>query len=328
MSHTHLNAEERMAIEIFLSQGLSCHQIGARLNRCHTSISREIIRNGSQSGYRGPTAQGRAELRRKQPRHYQRQEHEHLVAYVEKKLRSDWSPEQIANRIRLDHPDDARMRISTEALYSWIYTAARHGGTMHRHLRRGRSRRRPQKLYGKGKRFFPGRVGIAKRPPVVESRERFGDWEADLMSGSFGKAALATCIERKSRFLIAAKVEDKTTASFNAAITAGMLVIPEVLRKTLTVDNGSEMANFKELEADTGLEAYFCDPHSPWQRGSNENCNGLLRQYFPRGISFRSVTEEVVKRAVDRLNNRPRKCLRYQTPAEVFAVALSGAFAT
>ena len=328
MSHTHLNAEERMAIEIFFSQGLSCHQIGARLNRCHTSVSREIIRNSSLSGYRGPTAQRRAELRRKQPRHYKRQEHEHLVSYVEKKLRGDWSPEQIANRIRLDHPDDARMRISTEALYSWIYTAARHGGTLHRHLRRGRSRRRPQKLYSKGKRFFPERVGIAERPPIVESRERFGDWEADLVSGSFGKAALATCIERKSRFLIAAKVEDKTAASFNAAITAGMLVIPEVLRKTLTVDNGSEMANFKELEQDTGLAAYFCDSHSPWQRGSNENCNGLLRQYFPRGNSFRSVNEEVVKRAVDRLNNRPRKCLRYQTPAEVFGVALSGAFAT
>lgn len=149
-----------------------------------------------------------------------------------------------------------------------------------------------------------------------------------MVSGSTGKAALATCVERKSRFLLAARTEDKTSASFNAAIIAGMRSIPDELRKTFTVDNGSEMASFKELEAQTGLMTYFCDAHSPWQRGSNENCNGLLRQYFPRGTSFRSVKEEAVQKAVDRLNNRPRKCLDYQTPAEVFATALGGAIAT
>jgi transposase, IS30 family len=181
---------------------------------------------------------------------------------------------------------------------------------------------------GKGSASFLNVSAFADRPDDVASRARFGDWEGDTVSGSTGKTALATCIERKSRFLLAARTEDKTAASFNAAITAEMRSIPEELRKTFTVDNGSEMASFKELEAQTGLKTYFCDAHSPWQRGSNENCNGLLRQYFPRGTSFRSVKEDAVKRAVDRLNNRPRKCLGYRTPTEVFATVLCGAFAT
>lgn len=328
MPHKHLTAEERKFIEISVSQNMSSRDIAIALNRCHTSVSRELRRNSSRSGYRGETAQKRAESRRKQPRHFRRQQHEPLVSYVDKKLRKNWSPEQIANRIRKDYSDDERMRISAEAIYAWIYTAARHGATLHKHLRRGRSRRRLQKLYGRGKRFFPERINIADRPVEVADRVRFGDWEGDMVSGSAGKAALATCVERKSRFLLVAKTDDKRAVSFNAAIAAEMMGIPEELRRTLTLDNGSEMANFKELEEATGLTTYFCDPHSPWQRGANENCNGLLRQYFPRGTNFRSVKEEAVKRAVDQLNNRPRKCLDYQTPAEVFATALGGAFAT
>lgn len=328
MPHKHLTAEERKYIEISVSQNMSSREIAVALDRCHTSVSREIRRNSSRSGYRSETAQKRAESRRKQPRHFRRQQHEPLVSYVDKKLRKDWSPEQIANRIRKDYCDDERMRISTEAIYAWIYTAARYGATLHRHLRRGRSRRRRQKLYGQGKRFFPERVSIADRPAEVADRVRFGDWEGDMVSGSAGKAALATCVERKSRFLLAARTDDKKAASFNAAIAAEMMGIPEEFRRTLTVDNGSEMANIKELEEATGLTTYFCDPHSPWQRGANENCNGLLRQYFPRGTNFRSVKEAAVKRAASLLNNRPRKCLGYQTPAEVFAAAQGGAFAT
>ena len=328
MPQKHLSAEERLFIELFLGQDKSIREIASALNRSHTSISRELRRNSTLSGYRAITAQKRAESRRKQPRHFRRQQHAPLVAYVDKKLRQDWSPEQIVNRMCRDYPDDSRMRVSVEAIYSWAYTATRHGSTIHKHLRRGRSRRRPQKLYGQGKRYFPERVNIADRPPEVAGRGRFGDWEGDMVSGSKGKAALATCLERKSRFVIVARTDDKTAASFNAAIIAGMRTVPGELRKTLTVDNGSEMANFKELEETVGLKTYFCDAHSPWQRGANENCNGLLRQYFPRGTNFRSIKDDAVRRAVNLLNNRPRKCLDYQTPAEVFATALSGAFAT
>lgn len=327
MSHQHLTPEERTTIDLFLQLGMSRREIAVCLDRSHTTIARELRRNGSASGYRCQTAQKRAELRRSQPRHYQCQDRQPLVAYVDKKLRSDWAPEQIAGRIRLDHPHDQQMRISAETIYRWIYLAALHDGTLHRHLRRGRSRRRPQTRYGQGKRFRDGRVGITERPEIVASRSRFGDWEGDLVSGSSGKAALLSCVERKSRYLLADKVEDKTAASFNAALAEKMLTIPPKLRQTLTLDNGSEMARFKELESETGMSTYFCTPRSPWQRGANENCNGLLRQYFPRGTSFRRVTKEAIQRAVELLNNRPRKCLGYRTPAEVFAEALSGAFA-
>lgn len=327
MSHTHLSLEDRFAIDIYLRLGMSSREIAISLCRDHTTISRELRRNSSASGYRAQTAQRRADERRIQPRHYRRQQLAPLVGYVEKKLRKDWAPEQIAGRLRLDHPDDQQMRISAETIYRWTYAVARQGGNIYRHLRRGRSRRRPQKCYGQGKRFLAGRVGIAERPEIVASRSRFGDWEADLVAGSFGKAALVSCIERKSRYLLAAKVDDKTAASFNTAFMGQMLSVPARLRQTLTLDNGSEMARFKELEATTGMSTYFCEPRSPWQRGANENCNGLLRQYFPRGSNFRKITEEAVKRAVELLNNRPRKCLGYRTPAEVFTAAQGGAFA-
>ena len=327
MSHQHLIAEERFTIELFLRLGMSIREIAVSLRRNHTTISRELRRNGSASGYRAKTAQRRADARSTQPRHYRRQRLAPLVKYVEKRLRKDWAPEQIAGRIRLDYPHDEQMRISTETIYRWTYTAALQGGSIYCHLRRSRSRRRPQTRYGKGKRCLPGRIGIAERPEIVANRSRFGDWEADLIVASFGKAALASCIERKSRYLLVAKVNDKTSASFTAVMKEKLLSVPAELRKTLTLDNGSEMARFKELETATGMSTYFCDPRSPWQRGANENCNGLLRQYFPRGINFRKITEEAIRKAVERLNNRPRKCLGYRTPTEVYNAAQSGAFA-
>lgn len=327
MSHQHLISEERFTIELFLDLGMSLREIAVSLRRNHTTISRELRRNGSASGYRAKTAQRRADTRSTQPRHYRRQKLAPLVKYVEKKLRKDWAPEQIAGRIRLDYPHDEQMRISIETIYRWVYTASLQGGTLHCHLRRSRSRRRPQTRYGKGKRCLAGRIGIAERPEIVANRSRFGDWEADLVVASFGKAALASCIERKSRYLLAAKVNDKTAASFTAAMTEQLLSVATNLRQTLTLDNGSEMARFKELEAATGMSTFFCEPRSPWQRGANENCNGLLRQYFPRGSNFRKITEEAIKKAVERINNRPRKCLGYRTPTEVFTAAQSGAFA-
>jgi len=327
MSYGHLTSEERFAIEHFLQQGMSFRKIALSLDRSHTTIFREWRRNSSKNGYRHQTAQARAVSRRSQPRHYRCQSRPALVAYVDEKLRNEWAPEQIAGRICLDHPDDPLMRISPETIYRWIYTEAQAGGSFHRHLRRGRNRRRPRTNYGQGKRFLLERTRISERPEIVASRGRFGDWEADLVSASFGKAALVSCVERKSRYLLLAKVDDKTAVSFNTELTGQLLTIPAELRKTLTLDNGSEMAKFKELERTTGISTYFCEPHSPWQRGTNENCNGLVRQYFPRGISFRSITEKAIQRAANRLNTRPRKCLGYRTPTEIFSQALSGALA-
>ena len=250
-----------------------------------------------------------------------------LLAWVDEKLRANWSPEQIAGRIRLEYPEDQKMRISTETIYRWVYAAAQFGDTSYRHLRRAHKRRRRQARYGQGRRLFPGRIDISQRPGIVAGRTRFGDWEADLVCASKGKAALLTCTERKSRFLLLARVQDKTAASFNAALIPCLRAVPSKLRQTLTLDNGSEMAGFRALELATGLRTYFCKPHAPWQRGTNENSNGLLRQYFPRGISFHKITEKMISDAAEQLNNRPRKCLHYQTPAELFNQALTGAFA-
>lgn len=327
MPYGHLTSEERFAIEHFLHQGMSSRKIALSLGRSHTTILRECQRNSSKNGYRHKTAQARSAYRRSQPRHFRCQSQPALVTYVGEKLRNDWAPEQIAGRIRLDYPDDPIMRISAETIYRWIYTDAQVGGNFHRHLRQTRQKRRPRTTYGKGKRFKFEQTGIADRPKIVASRRRFGDWEADLVSASFGKAALLSCIERKSRYLLLAKVDDKTADSFNTALTGQLLTIPTELRKTLTLDNGSEMSKFKKLETATGISTYFCEPRSPWQRGANENCNGLIRQYFPRGTSFRSVTEKAILSAVQRLNSRPRKCLGYRTPAEIFSQALSGALA-
>lgn len=327
MSYQHLTSQERFFIEIFCLSGLALREIARRLGRDHGTISRELRRNRRLDRYCSLTAEQRAAARRSRPRHYRRQTHVPLVDYVEDKLCSNWSPEQIAHRIRIDHPRDARMRISTETVYRWVYTEAGQGGRLYAHLRRRHRRRRQQKRYGNGRRFLAGRVSIAERPEIVANRSRFGDWEADLMVGGIGKGAIVTCLERKSRYLVAGKVENKTSIRFNEALDQAVAHVPTGFRCTLTLDNGSEMARFKELEQSTGFQVYFADPYAAWQRGGNENCNGLLRQYFPKGSNFRRVSETAVMRAVDQLNHRPRKCLGYWTPYEVFTSALGGALA-
>jgi len=327
MSYQHLTPQERFFIEIFSLSGFGTREIARRLGRDHGTISRELRRNRRSDRYCSLTAEQYAVVRRSRPRHHRRQMYAPLVDYVEDKLCSNWSPEQISHRIRIDHPRDARMQISTETVYRWVYTEAAQGGRLHTHLRRRHRRRRQQKRYGSGRRFLAGRVSIAERPEIVAHRCRFGDWEADLMVGGIGKGAIVTCLERKSRYLAAGKVENKTALRFNEAFDQAVAHVPSELRCTLTLDNGSEMARFKELEQSTGFQVYFADPYAAWQRGGNENCNGLLRQYFPKGSNFRRVSEIAVMRAVEQLNHRPRKCLGYRTPHEVFMAALSGALA-
>lgn len=327
MSYQQLTTKERFFIEILLLMGVSFRAIGRELGRAHTTISREIQRNHRGDLYCGVIADKKAITKRSIPRHHRRQTHQPLVAYVEEKLAFDWSPEQIAHRLPIDYPQDERMRISPETIYHWAYIDAQHGGQIYRHLRRHRQRRRIQKRYGAGRRFIKDRVSISERPEVVASRSRYGDWEADLMLGGIGKGALATCLERKSRYMLADDVPDKTADSFNAAIEHSLAEVPSDLRLTLTVDNGKEMAGFKELEKATGLTVYFADPYASWQRGANENGNGLLRQYFPKGCDFRKIAKEQIQTAVHRLNHRPRKCLDYRTPHEVFNLIMGGALA-
>lgn len=305
----------------------SLRQIGRELGRHHTSISREIARNrptyADDAVYWYDAAEHFAKERRHKARHRRRQ-HGRLVAYVTTKLNLDWSPEAISGRLKVDYPNDETMRISPETIYQWTYLDSRNKGSLHHHLRRRHKYRRRQKRYGSGRRFIPGRVSIDLRPPIVATRERFGDWEGDTMEGGKGKGGLATHVERKCRYLLAAKLTDKKAVTMTQQCIKSFRRTPRILRQTLTLDNGKEFMQFKELERKTGLKIYFADPYSAWQRGTNENTNGLLRQYFPKGTDFRTVSEKEVAIVVKKLNNRPRKCLNYQTPYEVYCQALHG----
>ena len=305
----------------------SLRKIGRELGRNHTSISREIARNrptyADDAVYWYDAAEHFAKERRHKARHRRRQ-HERLVAYVKEKLKLDWSPEAIAGRLQVDYPDNETMRISPETIYRWIYRDTRNKGNLHHHLRRRHKYRRRQKRYGSGRRFIPGRVSIDLRPPIVGTRNRFGDWEGDTMEGGKGSGGLATHVERKCRYLLAAKLTDKKAVTMTQQSIRYFRKIPRRLRQTLTLDNGKEFTQFKELERKTGLKVYFADPYSAWQRRTNENTNGLFRQYFPKGTDFRTVSEKEVAIVVKKLNNRPRKCLNYQTPYEVYCQALHG----
>jgi len=321
MPYTHLTENERYVISHLACTGFSLREIARRINRHHTTISRELKRNDdpvyADTVYWYDWSHPEALKRRRKPRHHRRRSNQRLVHYVERKLREDWSPEIITAKLTIDYPDDDDMRVSHETVYRWIYGDARGGGSLYQHLRRRRKKRRRQKRYGSGRRFIPGRVSISERPAIVDTRERFGDWEGDTIEGKKSTGYMATHIERKSRYLIAAKLRDKTAESLTVQSMKAFWRIPKKMRKTLTVDNGKEFARFKELEEKTGLTVYFADPYSAWQRGTNENTNGLLRQYFPKGTDFRNVTEEDLAFAVKKLNHRPRKCLHYQSPQEV-----------
>jgi len=329
MSYTHLTEKERCAITYLRMEKISLREIARRLDRHHTTISRELGRNGPKpelhTVYLYSTAHRRAVERCKKSKSCRRQQYQPLVEYVEDKLRLDWPPEAIAHRLPMDFPHDDRMRVSHETIYRWVFLDAEQGGNLHLHLARRHKRRRPQKRYGAGRRFIPGRVDIEQRPEMINQRSRYGDWEADLMVGAKRSGAIATHVERKSRYLMAALLPDRKADSFNASAITFYRAVPREVRHTLTLDNGKEFSRFKELEDKTGLKIFFAKPYAAWQRGTNENTNGLLRFYFPKGTKFKRLPEAALKLAVDRLNNRPRKCLGYRTPREVFCEACDGA---
>jgi len=331
MSYTHLTEKERYVISHLKCAGFSYREIGRRLNRDHTSISREIRRSALKYPYAVywyDWTHPEALKRRHTARHHRRWSNQALATYVKKKLEEDWSPETIAKKLRIEYPDNEQMRVSHETIYRWIYELAQQGDTLHQHLRRRRKKRKKQKKYGSGRRFIPGRVSISERPGIVETRQRVGDWEGDTVEGKKASGYIATYVERKSRYLIASKLDNKTAESLASGSIRAFYRIPKKLRKTLTVDNGKEFAQFKQIENKTGLTVYFADPYSAWQRGTNENTNGLLRQYFPKGTDLKTISEKDIAIAVKKLNHRPRKCLNYQSPHEVFWKDAHGALAT
>ena len=334
MRYHHLTLEERASLAAMRMLGFSLRQMATTFGRAPSTMSRELHRNtDSVGGYAGYWAQLDALRRRQQAPRPRRLAHPPLAQYVQAKLRARWSPEQIAHRLRLDFPHEPAMRLSHQTLYSWIAADRVQGGTYYMYLRQHRRQRR--KRYGSGPRppLIPGRVSIAQRPEIVGRRAvdqmnvgvllRVGDWESDTVLGKGRTASVTTHVERRSRFLVAAKVPCRTAAAVNHATHRALRRLPPALRKTLTVDNGSEWVAFQKLQQTLGLRVYFATPYAAWERGTNENTNGLLRDYFPKSMDLSHISAQQLAKVVRALNNRPRKCLAYRTPAEVLS-AMTG----
>ena len=329
MPYEQLSEYDRYVICHMHRYGFSNGEIGRRLNRHRGTIGRELRRNRDPYYGRGScdyfydTAQRLMRERRCHAGRRYKLDHSSVGPYVRRALHQHWSPEQIVGRLRMDHPHDTSMRVSHETIYRWVYRRGLQGESWHRRLRRKRSRRRRRIPRRGGRGQIAGRVGIEHRPGVVDRRRRFGDWESDTVQGAQGRGALATHVERKSRYVLVRKLNNQRAETFIHASLNASKVVPDALRKTLTCDNGKEFTRFRQLEQRLGFSVYFARPYAAWERGTNENTNGLLREFFPKGTDFHHVSCRNVAKVQRILNNRPRKCLNYRTPSEVFS-ALPG----
>jgi IS30 family transposase len=334
-SPRHLSLRDREEISRGLARGESLRCIARRLGRPASTISREVNRNSGKSGYRAAgdrgyravRADGKAWQRARRPKACKLAQHRRLREVVAFKLSQNWSPEQIHGWLRLRFPDDEAMRISHETIYRSLFIQAR--GVLKKeltsHLRRRRTLRqaRGANPYSRSTRHFGivDAIPISKRPAEAKDRAVPGHWEGDLIEG-LGHSCVATLVERRSRYTVLVKVASKETQTVVAAIKKQITKLPKELRKSLTWDRGGELAHHKQLTLATDMAVYFCDPQSPWQRGTNENTNGLLRQYLPDGTDLSTFSQAELNRIARELNERPRKTLRFQTPVEVFSAAL------
>lgn len=318
MSYIHLTPTERGQVQALLKEGKSRSYIAGALGRDRSTIGRELKRNGTQNRYDAEKAQARYRERRKACRPRKKLDYRPLWDYVLEKIPSGWTPEQIAGRLPLEFPGDPRMRVSHEALYQNIYGDVR----LHcliAYLPQARPKRR-ERGQGKTRRgpSIPNRTGIEQRPPEVDARCRYGDWEGDLVVGANQQAFVVTLVERKSRLLLARKTETKQACEVACAVVDALSEQPFSWLKTLTFDNGTEFAQHEQISAALPLDIYFAHPYSSYERGTNENTNGLVRRYLPKKTDFRALTPERLDAVVEELNNRPRKILEYLTPTEVF----------
>lgn len=311
--------DEREEISRGLAAGNSLRQIAATISRSVSTVSREVQRNGGRDAYRAGKADRRAWKCAKRPKPCRLATSPELRELVAEKLKLDWSPEQIAGWLKRHFPNNHAMQISHETIYRSLFIQAR--GVLKKELvkhlrsRRGMRRSRHTSTEEQPRTSIIDAVSIRERPAEADDRAVPGHWEGDLISGS-KNSHIATLVERHSRFTMLVKVNGKDTASVVAALSRQVMTLPIQLRKTLTWDRGGELAGHKQFTIATDVNVYFCDPQSPWQRGSNENTNRLLRQYFPKGSDLSGYTQEQLDDIALQLNQRPRKTLSYSTPAE------------
>lgn len=324
-SERSLSLDEREDISRGLAAGLSLREIARMLQRSPSTVSREVARNGGREKYRATSADKRAWAKAKRPKECKLAMAPRLQSLVAEKLQEDWSPEQISGWLRRTFPGDRSMHVSHETIYRSLFVQAR--GVLRKkllaHLRSGRKFRRSRAATtaGQNRGQIIDAVSIRERPPEVEDRAIPGHWEGDLITGS-GNSHIATLVERKSRFTKLVKVQGKDAVSVETALVREVQKLPQALMSSLTWDRGPEMARHRSFTVATDVDVYFCDPSSPWQRGTNENTNRLLRQYFPKGTDLSRYRQDELDAVALRLNQRPRKILGFLSPGEKLAQLL------
>lgn len=324
-----LSLAEREEISRAMVAGESIRTIAKNLSRSPSTISRELSRNGGPDYYRASDAEQAAWDRAHRPKPCKLLENRYLARLVAAKLRQQWSPQQIAGWLKHSYPDDMELHVSHETIYKTLFIQAR--GALKKelteHLRRTRvmrrSRHHTQKTDNHGQ--ISNAISISERPAAVEDRAVPGHWEGDLLYGN-ANSQIATLVERHTRYVMLVKIARKDTQTVVDALIKHSRKLPQELYKSLTWDRGKELADHKRFTLSTDIQVYFCDPRSPWQRGSNENINGLLRQYFPKGLDISGYSQAQLNAIARRLNERPRKTLDYETPAQRFyqSVASTG----
>jgi transposase, IS30 family len=323
----YLSFEEREEIMRLQASGMGVREIAREIDRDPSTVSRELRRAVGVRGYRASMAQTHADRGRRGPRNAKLATNLRLRREVQRRLEGRDSPEQIAGRLKVDFPDEPEMWVSAETIYQSLYIQARGGlkRELTAYLRRGRSMRKPRRAPGYRRTRIPDMVMISERPAEVEDRAVPGHWEGDLIMGSKSSdTAVGTLVERTTGFVMLLHLPNgHGTLAVQKALVAKMLTLDEQLRRSLTWDQGLEMASHREIAEATGLDIYFCDPHSPWQRGTNENTNGLLRQYLPKGGDLSFYGPGMLDNIAVELNSRPRKRHEFRTPAEKLEEILS-----
>ena len=319
--YTHMSIEERETLSLGLAQGYSLRTMARVLGRAPSTVSRESVRNArGQNPYLACTAQPLAAARARQPRRARKLLDPWLWPYVQTYLGQGCSPEQIAGRLRREYPEDMRKRLSAETIYAALYVLPR--GGLRRELltalRQVRKARQPRSRGADRRGHIPNMPLIVDRQAEVAARTVPGHWEGDLIKGARNGSAVGTLVERTTRLVILARMEGTDAGSARAGFTKKLRHVPAPLRKTLTYDRGKEMAEHERLAQRLALQIFFADPYSPWQRGTNENTNGLLRQYLPKGTDLSGYTQRDLNAIAHRLNTRPRTCLNFASPLEVF----------
>ena len=321
-----LSLAEREEISRGLARDECAGAIAARLGRSRSTITRELARNGGKMAYRAAQADEAAWARAHRPKPCRLASHRRLRRAVTRKLEQDWSPQQIAQWLTTTYPSRPSMHVSHETIYQALYVQAR--GALKRalvaHLRRGQRYRRPRATARaqRGPGQLVNIVRLAERPASADTRAVPGHWEGDLLVGKRG-TQIATLVERQSRFVLLERLPSADSPTVVAALARRIQRLPASLKQSLTWDRGKEMAQHKAFTIATDVQVYFCDPQSPWQRGSNENTNGLLRQYFPKGTDLSQVTQQQLNAVAKKLNTRPRQTLAWKTPADVLAASVA-----